>query len=80
MLQYIRKFSLRKKTEENVKIYYTNAILLKLKSIHKEDRKEYIQQIKQRNMIKNIKVRDVRQLVKRVILSININLYLKLLK
>lgn len=79
MLQFINKFDIKDKTKENIKIYYTNAILLKLKTIKKEDRKNYIKQIKQRKMIKNIKVKNVKQLVKRIILSININWYLNII-
>jgi len=77
MLQLIKKFDICEKTKENIKIYYTNAVLLKLKSIHKEDRKEYIHEIKKRKMIKNIKSKNGKQLLKRILLSININWYLE---
>lgn len=80
MLQFISKLNLDKKTYENVKIYYTNSILLKLKLIEKSDRKKYIEQIKQRKMISNIKVRNLKQLIKRLILSLNINWYLMIEK
>lgn len=80
MLQFIKKFKIDKKTQENVKMYYTNAIFLKLKSINKEDRKQYIKQIKERKMIRNIKIKGIRQVFKILILSININWYLKLIK
>lgn len=80
MLEVIKKFEINKKTQENVKMYYTNAILLKLKSIKKEDRKQYIKQIRNRRMIRNIKVKGIRQVFKILILSININWYLKLIK
>lgn len=79
MLQFLEQFKINIKTQENVKMYYTNAILLKLKSIHKEDRNQYIKQIKKRRMIKNIKIKGIRQLIKILILSININWYLKLI-
>lgn len=79
MLQFLEQFIINTKTQENVKMYYTNAILLKLKSIHKEDRNQYIKQIKKRRMIKNIKIKGIRQLIKILILSININWYLKLI-
>lgn len=80
MLQFIEKINISKKTQENVKTYYTNAILLKLETIEKKDRKPYIKQIKERKMIRNIKPKDLKQLFKRIILSININCYLKLRK
>lgn len=80
MLQFISKLDLDKKTCENVKIYYTNSILLKLKLIKKLDRKRYIKQIKKRKMINNIKTRNIKQLLKRLILSVNINWYLNVVK
>ncbi len=80
MLQYISLINISKKTKENVKIYYTNAVLLKLKQIKLSDRKEYINELKKRKMVKNIKIRNLKQFIKRIILSVNINLYLKLLK
>ncbi len=80
MLQFIKKIDILEKTQENVKTYYTNAILLKLETIEKKDRKPYIKQIRKRKMIRNIKPKDLKQLFKRIILAININCYLKLRK
>lgn len=80
MIQFIKKINISKETQENIKTYYTNAILLKLGTITKKDRKPYIKQIRERKMIKNIKPKDLKQLFKRVILAININWYLKLRK
>jgi glycosyltransferase involved in cell wall biosynthesis len=70
MIQFVNENSIGNKTKDNVKRYYTNAILLKLKSIKKEDRNSYIKQIKQRKMIKNIKPQNLKQAIKRIILSI----------
>jgi glycosyltransferase involved in cell wall biosynthesis len=70
MIQFVNENSLQDITKENVKRYYTNAILLKLKSIKKEDRKAYIKQIKKRKMIQNIKPSNFKQAIKRIILSI----------
>lgn len=61
-----------------LKTYYTNAILLKTTTLNKIDRKTYIKEIKKRKMLKNIKAINIRQLIRRLILSLNINLYLKL--
>lgn len=80
MLQFIKKINISKETQRNVKTYYTNAILLKLGTIEKKDRKPYIKQIKKRKMTRNIKPNNLKQLFKRVILEININYYLKLRK
>ena len=78
MIKFIEKENLEQKTKENLKAYYTNVVLLKLKELKKEDVKIYTKEIRKRNMIKNIKVKNIKQLVKRIILKININLYLRL--
>ena len=80
MLQFIKKMDIKEETQENVKRYYTNAILLKLETIEKKDRKPYIKQIRKRKMTRNIKPKNLKQFFKRVILEISINCYLKLRK
>jgi len=78
MIQTLEKLNLQDKTNENIKIYYTNAIILKLQELNKTDRKKFIKEIKKRKMFKNIKTRNVKQFIKRCVLHININLYLKM--
>lgn len=78
MIQFIEQFNVVE-AREDLKTYYTNAILLKLKLINKKDRKQYIKEIKNRKMINNIKPKSIKQLIKKVILSININWYLLLI-
>ena len=74
----IEKSNLQKVTIENYKIYATNCLILKLEELPKEYHKEYIKQLKTRKVFKNIKVRNIKQLIKRIVLSFSINLYLKL--
>ena len=69
---------LQDKTKEDLKIYYTNVIILTVNELNGEERKKFITQIKKRKMLKNIKVNSFKQLLKKVILNININWYLKL--
>lgn len=78
MLEFINKENLTETTVKNLKTYYTNAIILKLKELKKEDMDIYIQKINKRNMINNIQVNNVKQFVKKLILKINVKLYLKL--
>lgn len=78
MLEFISKDNLTETTTKNLKTYYTNAIILKLKELKKEDLDIYIQKIRKRNMIANIQVNNVKQFVKKLILKINVKLYLKL--
>ena len=81
MLLEIEKYEIGKKAIENIKIYYTNCILLETKNISdKTEKQKYIKEIKKRKMIKNIKVRNFKQLLKKILLNININTYLKIQK
>ena len=79
MVEKVKNFGLSKKSIENLKLYYTNCILLEINNISdSNDVNKYIEEIKKRKMIKNIKIRNLKQLIKRVLLSINIRWYLKL--
>ena len=78
MLKEIEKIELSKRTKENLKIYYTNAIILKLQELKEKDKSKYIHEINKRKMQNNIRARNLKQLIKKIILKININLYLKM--
>lgn len=78
MINKIQEYNLSDFTIENLKIYYTNCIILKIEELSKSNRKIYIKEIKKRRMFKNIKARNFKQLLKKVILKINVNWYLKL--
>lgn len=78
MLKAIEHESYQKQVKKDVKTYYTNAILLKLKELKMEDRKQAIAEIKSRKMLQNIQIHNIKQLLKKVILYINVDWYLKL--
>ena len=78
MIEMIKNINLDKRTKENVKIYYTNAILLKLEELKESEKDKYIKKIKKRKMCDNIKVRNLKQLLKKILLKINVKLYLKM--
>lgn len=78
MLEFIRVQNIENKTKKNIKTYYTNAIILKLKEINKQDLDIYIKKIKKRKMINNIQVNNLKQLIKKIILKTNIRWYLKI--
>ena len=67
MLKYIKDLNIEEITKENVLIYYTNSIIMSLKDLKGNDEKEYIKEMKKRDMRKNIKVRNLKQLIKRII-------------
>lgn len=74
----IENYNLEVVTKENIKLFCTNTILLKIELLKKEDQNKYIKEIRKRKMVKNIKVRNIKQLIKRILLGINIKLYLKM--
>ena len=78
MIDKIEKYQISQKAREDVKIFYTNSILLRVNQLEKKERKIFIKEIRKRKMTKNIKVRNAKQLLKRIILEINIPLYLKI--
>ena len=78
MINEIKEYKLDKNTDKNIKIYYTNSIILKVGELSKENRKKYIEEIKKRKLYSNIKVKNIKQLIKKILLNININWYLKL--
>lgn len=78
MVTTIKEWQVQKEAKENIKIYYTNAILLNLNELKKKERKEYIKQIRKRKFSQNIKARNLKQLIKKILLMIDINLYLKM--
>ena len=77
ILENIQKYDITKKTKENVRIYCTNAILLKVNELEGKKQKEYIKQLKIRKIYRNIKVRNIKQLIKKILLFINIQFYTK---
>ena len=77
MIVSLEELKLDKVTKENVKIYYTNCIILKIQELSGENKKLYVKEIRNRKMYKNIKVRNFRQLIKKILLNVNIDLYFK---
>lgn len=78
MIENIEKYNIEKETKEFVKRYYTNSVILKTQTLNEKDQKEYIKEIKQRKMYKNIKANNIKQLIKRILLAIDVKLYLKM--
>lgn len=74
----IDKMNLRKETKENAKIFYTNSVILKAYELREEDKSIYIKELKKRKIYKNIKAKNLKQLIKRIILKFSIKLYLKM--
>ena len=78
MIKAIENYSISDKSKDNIKIYYTNCIILEVNNLEGKERKEYIKEIRKRKMQKNIKARSIKQFIKKIILDMSIELYLKL--
>lgn len=76
--EYSQKINVSKLTQENIMIYYTNAVILKARDLKEEERKKYIEELKKRKVFKNIKARNLKQMIKKILLMIDMNLYLRL--
>lgn len=78
MVATIEKFKIKKRAKQDIKIYYTNAILQKIKELEEKDQDRYINEMKKRKFSQNIKARNPKQLIKKILLKIDIKLYLKM--
>ncbi len=74
MKKAIENLNIKQKTKENMYLYYTNAIFDNLKKLQKKEKKKYVQQIHKRKLLNNIKIINLKRLIKRMILYI----YLKI--
>ncbi len=67
-----------KQVKDEFRIYMSNCLILKLEEIPKTCQEQYIKELKERNIVDNFKVTNLKQLIKKMILKINMKLYLKI--
>ena len=77
IIEQTEKYDISKETKENVRIYCTNAILLKVKELKGKAQNDFIKELKKRKIYKNIKARNLKQLIKKILLFVNIKLYIR---
>ena len=77
-MKKIENLNISKKVKDNLKIYYTNAILTKVQALSEKDKIRYMEKLKTRKLYKNIKIRNIKQLIKKILLFFSIKSYLKL--
>lgn len=80
LFRNLNYFNITDKTKENILAYYTNSIILATKNLSKEDRKFFEIEIKQKKILDNLKVKNIRQYLKKIILKNRMDLYFKLEK
>ncbi len=78
MLETVKGYYLSGKSQELIKRYYTNNVLLKIVELNKNDQKEYIKEIRKRKLYENIKPYNFKQLIKQIIIRISPAMYLKM--
>ncbi len=64
------ELNLKKTTKENVGIFCTNSLIVIVPNLKGKNRKYFIKELKKRKVSKNIKVRNFKQLIKRVLLTV----------
>ena len=78
MLKTIENMDISKHSKENIKIYYTNCLILETDNLNGKLRKDYIKKLKERKLSNNIKPRNLKQILKRMLLNMSVELYLSL--
>lgn len=78
MIKRLENINIDKKTKENFKLYYINSIIISLDDLRKNDRNYFIRKIKNIGILENLKSNNIKRLIKKFLLNIDINLYLNL--
>lgn len=76
--EQIEKLNIKEETKSLLLSYYTNCIILKVQELNNKSKRQYIYEIKKRKLYRNIKIGNLKQLIKKILLVIDIRLYLKL--
>ena len=64
----IKSLDIKEETKENIMIYATNALLVRVNELDKENKKYFVDELKRRKIYKYIKARNAKQLVKKMML------------
>lgn len=72
MVKEIEDFNINRRTKENVLIYYTNSLIMSLRDLKGDGYKEFLKELKKRKLYRNIKIRNFKQLIKKVIFIVNL--------
>ena len=60
------------------KTYMSNCLILRVEEVPEKYQKQYINEIKSRKIIDNIKAKNIKQFIKKILLKIDVKLYLKI--
>ena len=70
IIKNVDKLNVKKVTKENVKIWATNSILASIKELDEDNKKYIIRELKERKISKYIQIRNLKQLMKKIYLTI----------
>ena len=62
--------NVKDETKENLRIFAVNSLLVVVDELDMENKKWFKQELKKRKIAKNIKIRNIKQLIKKIILKI----------
>lgn len=69
LIKKSNEMSIQKQTKENFAIYATNSMLAVVKDLDEKEKKYYTSELKRRKISKYIKARNIKQIIKKIILS-----------
>lgn len=75
-MEKITKMQISNNSKKLIKRYYTNTLLLKAVTLKGTSQDKFIKEIQKRKVYKNIKIENIKQLIKRELIKFNIKLYL----
>ena len=64
MIKEVSEIKINNKTKSNILVYYSNAILNRVNKLNENDQKEYIKEIKKREILDNYKGRNIKSFIK----------------
>ncbi len=70
LIKYINESNYENKTKENFLIYITNSLLAVIKGLDKKNKKYLKRELKKRRVTKYIKVKNLKQLLKKILLEL----------
>ncbi len=70
LLKEAKKLTIKKVTKENLAIFATNSLLAVIEDLDEENKIWFEKELKLRKIAKNIKVRNFKQFIKRIILEV----------
>lgn len=67
LLKEVEKYQIKKISKENFKIFATNSIIAVVNELDINNKRWYIKELKKRKIAKNIKIRNLKQFIKRIV-------------